>query len=319
MIRNWKIKSKPISKWEREEARSEEQISEVENVGPDRGSVRRIIKSPFYWRTKIRRKYDPARHWGDFESKATCYRKQRKRINLLRKICSSGSWAAQGEVSPVLTLLEGCRKGHRCGSPSCALCMRQYRRWFVSEALYALRDQPRPLYFTTLILHEYLMPHDIDAAKVVAFRDNVMKRLQATLPPEARLIGWVEVSWEADQNGFMAHLHAVSGGCSYKDLRTLKPKRGLVPGKRPLVVKKIKDGDEMAVTTYTVKQFPPGTRIRKAKAERREAARGGNPKRKAISAETRRLLGMANFRADELIITRGLRREKNGRRLKEVR
>jgi len=187
-------------------------LDDAKSVTPDIPA-----RSPFYWRVKIRTKYDPHRHWKRFESVATCRRKKVRRINQLRRIASR-NYAAQ----QLLATLEGCRKNHRCGSMACPICMRRFRRWQVSEALYTLRNEERSTFrFITLILHTYVMKYGFDPRKVNSFKQGLMDRLQAKLPKGACLIGWIETHWEPDMGGFMPHFHGIVAGATYEELRQL--------------------------------------------------------------------------------------------------
>lgn len=265
-------------------------------------------RSPFYWRVKIRKKYDPARHWKNFESEATCHRKKVRRINQLRRIASRNPEAQQ-----LLATLEGCRKNHRCGSMACPICMRRFRRWQVSEALYTLRKEKRSTYrFITLILHAYVMKYGFHPLKVNSFKQGLMDRLHAKLPKGACLIGWIETHWEPDMGGFMPHFHGIVAGATYEELRRLKPVHNVPEGKRPLVIKRIKKGDELAVATYCVKQFP-----RRPTARQKKGAKGKSYG-SSTSIELQRLIGLSKLQPEKLLVLSGVRREKNGRRLRRT-
>lgn len=275
--------------------------------------LRRNKRSPFYWRVNIRKKYDPHLHWDDFESVKTCHRKKAKRINQLRRLPTHNAGARS-----LLEVLEACRANRRCGSMACPICMRRFRRWQVSEALFTLRHEERSTYrFVTLVLHQYVMEYGFDPGKIRSFKRGLMKRLQAQLPDGARLIGWIEVAWEPDVNAFMPHFHGIAAGATYEGLRALKPKNNLVKGKRPLVIKRIKDGTEMRLATYCVKQFPRRWTDRQKKGAKRNGTSSG-PSAVRASIELQRLIGLAKFRPEELLVMRGVRRNKNGRRLRRI-
>lgn len=278
----------------------------------------RAPTQPWYWRAKIIAFYDPAKWWRGparkkddarrrsrhegFERLKTCHRKQRNRINKLLK-------GSPGMVA-LAAVLDSCRAGHRCGSMACCLCMRRMRRVVVSQALNGIHGL-RPQYHTTQTLEEMVMYDQSDLVNVARVRQGFLKA-KKKLGKGGVLAAWLEISYDPILQGYLPHLHIYSAGYKHDELDVFHP--GLqLDGKRrevkdPIRRRRIKRGDEMELMTYVFKQFPPKDRSRK----RRAIVEGLYEDAQEASVEMKRITILGGLEADDMILLRGLKRDRNG-------
>jgi hypothetical protein len=284
-------------------------------------------ETPWYWKPNtILEAYDPALWWKGskrtmrkdkngrshpvgFESVKTCLRKWRFRINALRK--------GDASMQALAELLGSCHRDHRCGSLACPICMRRMRRVIVSNALYGI-DGLVPQYHSTLALEEYVMSDHSDLGKVDKLRSLFLQTKRKLRRNGGVLTAWLEVAFDPMLGGFLPHLHIYSAGYKKRDLRVFHPGRDLDSGRRrikdPLRRVRVKKGDEMETMTYVYKQF----QRRNGSRKRRAVAEGRYSLSDEPSIEMKRLTFIGALRAEDMVLLKGLKRDRNGSGLRRT-
>jgi hypothetical protein len=122
-----------------------------------------------------------------------------------------------GAASKVAEQLAACRKGRRCGSGACPVCLRRYRRQLVRGARQIFRanaDWTR----ASIIAADLKVPggalHTLDLDKAVK---RIRKRLERAAPclRDAVVFGGVDLSFNVENNGagyWQAHLYLLIAG-----------------------------------------------------------------------------------------------------------
>ena len=115
----------------------------------------------------------------------------------------------------VALALKKCRRGHRCETEACRVCMREFRLWWLGEAVKIILQRPRwtrccVITKGLLVPYGQLAKFDLTAA-VKRFR----KRLQRSGIHDRIVLGGVDVSLNLESNkmvGWQFHLYLLIEG-----------------------------------------------------------------------------------------------------------
>lgn len=272
---------------------------------------------------RIVKEFDPKVVFPKFEKRKTVEREKRKRIRWLRNADNVRfDEPSYTNRITILSQLEKCKPGARCRQNYCPVCMRRYRRGYVSQML-RVHGDASPLYFITYVRTEYVFSDLSDAEnKGQSLKRQFMKVVSRNLPQRVILTGYIEYKFEPSFGRHAPHIHALVSGCEYFELNKIRPKmkkewksggekKEIMPNKtarRPalLHISTVRQGREARVATYLCKQFPrhqSGGDARRTKRrryptedERRQRALADmNLKSHLRSAETRQVLSGVTF------------------------
>jgi hypothetical protein len=118
--------------------------------------------------------------------------------------------------------LNGCRKGHRCQTEACKICLALFRRWLVREATPILAS--RPPWTSASVVTAGLLAlddelNDFDLNKLVK---RFRKRLERSSLADRLIVGGVDVSHNVQENcaiGYQFHLYLLIEGQDSLSLR----------------------------------------------------------------------------------------------------
>jgi len=303
---------------------------------------------PFYWTVKIRRSTDPDMQCTRFESAKFCEKRRQHVIKFLQR-------RLKGDDGPDIILdvwdddfipihpsdhhaiahlerrrhesdehkslrrlirkLKSCKPKRECGSGACPVCMRQYRRWHVSELLQTVPQGG------VLLLFTYSPGKRIPADKISrnhmrAIKKRLLKQLARLLPKTAQGVGWVDLKVRLTGH-LEPHIHMIVYGCTEAELKAAEPRslrkgKKLHPKKRkgkavdPWNVQVVRAGEEQWTALYTVRSIPKRKEDYFAKPEFRD---------RYDPVETRHLLFKDRCEMrDRLVLFRV--QKKNGKRLR---
>ena len=92
------------------------------------------MTAPWFFKApRPKKKRDVAFQLKDFETHTQAKERRGKLVATLK----------HAKTKPERKLgrkLNRCREGHRCGSASCPSCLRQFRRWFVGQAMKLFKE-----------------------------------------------------------------------------------------------------------------------------------------------------------------------------------
>lgn len=207
--------------------------------------------------TDFDRDYDPKHALDGFETLREARERRDRAKEELR-----GTWLDRYDtgIFSVFLGLTSCRRRWRCESMSCPVCMRQFRRWYISEGGHLLHTL-RPRYFVTLIPARMATPRgELDRRSLQQLKSSLRSHLRRGGLGRAVVIGAVDISLELsgydDEVGYwQPHFHVVIAGTTRKEigaaLRPLYPRSDEV--RRPVRVDKVRN--LIRQHSYTYKPF----------------------------------------------------------------
>jgi hypothetical protein len=156
--------------------------------------------------------------------------------------------------------------GQCCNRPACPRCGRSYRRWLSSRIL-VLLSMCSQAYMLT-IYGGLFARGELSETDVRLFHDRIRKRMRRAGFGRTVAIGGTEVSWQADLNGWLLHLHVVVIDPPPGAIESLRrPNTSEMPGSP--AIRKDAIRDPAIVATYVQKFLPihhPGHRTGKARS-----------------------------------------------------
>ncbi len=228
--------------------------------------------------------------WPEFETEEQCDERRAEVIRVLKSQNEDGSF------NGAIQMLEWCRDGKQsCNSPVCPVCMREYRRLFVSHGLKAMEGHEQ-VHFTTWVPDPEFppsIPFQFDAAKFVErFLTHVNRYLPDEVRESVKVWGFVEIKMNTKLKTIIPHIHCVVAGCSRDDVKLLAAKKwDSRAGKyklpknrvihRPLQVKTLDNDARVALFSYCCKTHHKGDRGHIAPPSKR----GDTQRRKQLQKE----------------------------------
>ena len=203
---------------------------------------------------KIKREFDLQRR--NLEQFETFDKAKEARDKLIRRLRKGGH-----EHQKLAKKLSRCKKGRRCWSGACPVCMRRFRRWFASQALSIIKEQDAPLLVTFVPSKVDLKRGQLLTLDVRKMIENLRKRLAHTDVANVIVLGAVDISFNVSDNNhddgyWQPHFHVVATGVSKHTLKTvLDPiynREDNTP--RPLKIKHVRENLPRTIL-YT---FKPG-------------------------------------------------------------
>jgi len=203
-------------------------------------------------------------------------------------------------------LMQDCLDGHySCGLPSCAVCMREYRRWLTAQMLRLNRHAESRCVATI-----YLCKVPVGELAAVSLSD-LHGALRGTLRRaglgRAAVIGGTELNYDAQSSTWLLHIHALMLNAVPAQLEVLR-KRLARRMKRALVVESL--NDPIRQLSYCQK-FATYHRPGRRDGARRQRA---YPLPLAVRVEILRFYGA--HEPDDFLFLQGVRR--HGSRLKRL-
>lgn len=115
----------------------------------------------------------------------------------------------------VALALKKCRPGHRCGTEACRVCMREFRLWWLGEAVKIMVQRPdwtRCSVITNGLLVSYGQLSKFDLTAAVK---RIRKRLSRSGISDRIVLGGLDVSLNLEKNkmmGWQFHLYLLIEG-----------------------------------------------------------------------------------------------------------
>jgi hypothetical protein len=167
-------------------------------------------KPPFWRRGKPGPKYDIVllrpgdRPKGErFETLADARAESERSEKLLRSFSGGNKELAE--------FLQECRAGdYECNKPSCPICARKFRRWFIGELLRVTKGKEAVRIYTVLLKEA---PQDkINNLDPTPFRHFLRKRLERAGLAKTPVIGAFEIVYKAKRWVWVLHVNLVMIG-----------------------------------------------------------------------------------------------------------
>lgn len=266
-------------------------------------------KRPYDVRDLVKKVVDAhGRQLARFETLGDAKRERRHRIRVLR----AGGDPDQADLADIL---DGCRKGQRCGSLACPVCARLRRIRNAKMLLRFLNRYPiDELRFVTLINPADTVPAgslgDFDARRMLIRRRRQLERTGLN-KREAFFVGFLDGEWDDGWEVYQPHIHGISWNISAEEFEELTKK--WPKSERVRVRKQVRPIDSLERTVlYLDKSFWPSV------------ARGNNPnglhphgkRRPPKEIEQEILMFLQRNSFSELSLFYGLR--KIGRRIVKI-
>jgi hypothetical protein len=148
----------------------------------------------------------------DFETTAASRRWTRRRRRRLRK--------GDNTSRRIARVLKRCKRGRRCGSAACRVCVRRYRRWICAEMLRVLRRY-QPIFHVTLVDERDFLPvRQFANFNPKRMLDKIRQRFTRGLPATAFAVGSIDINFFERTQLFQPHFHLVVGGCTSGDVKS---------------------------------------------------------------------------------------------------
>ena len=205
-----------------------------------------------------------------------------------------------------------CRRGHRCETEACRVCMREFRLWWAGEAVKIMLQRPN---WTrcSVIAKDLLVPYrQLSTFDLTAAVKRIRKRLQRSAIHDRIVLGGVDVSLNLEKNkiiGWQFHLYLLIEGKNDNDLQA--------------AVEKAFPDEPTAFAPYDFEQISDPLEVityaYKAEIKRRSGYKGndGNHRTKDLplkGPDIRKLQPfLARYKVGARLILCGVRR--NGQRL----
>jgi hypothetical protein len=210
---------------------------------------------PWYYTRRLSNPdWDPARRLFGFESMAVARRRRDRLVHILRRGARTHRQLAE--------MLGHCRKGRRCGSLACPVCMRCLRRWFVYSAMEVCNREWEGALFVTVISPWFFADfgelHHLD---LQVAKDRLRRQLdRCPTLSQAVILGGIDFSLNTDGIGnggprWSGHFHLIVFGATPEQIRA-ELGRFYSPGPdvpRPLHIRNVKE--VMFAISYTLKSF----------------------------------------------------------------
>ena len=124
---------------------------------------------------------------------------------------------------PPSTMLAECLAEYfHCERPSCPICSRIFRRWFVGQLLRLQHNQEDAGHTATILLQEFHDDRDIKDINLAAYSHALRKRLARSGLGDAVVIGGYELSYRARTHSWIFHIHLAIFGARASAVATLK-------------------------------------------------------------------------------------------------
>jgi hypothetical protein len=138
--------------------------------------------------------------------------------------------------------LNECRTSDRnCGSPSCPICARLFRIWYIGELLRIVEEVgAAQVYIETILLAQ--APYDkIDVLDVKRYDALLRKRLNRNGLGDAAVIGGYENVYRAKSKIWMMHLNLVIIGGNVEDIRAFEDTFSKSQIQKPTILQMLED------------------------------------------------------------------------------
>ena len=121
--------------------------------------------------------------------------------------------------SSLSTTLAECLSGHYdCEFPSCAICARRFRRWFIGQAL-QLNSALRGPSFVITVLLDQLSNNEVPSLDPQSCSGAIRKLIQRNGLDGAVVIGGFELAYRAESGSWVFHCHLAVFGAKPAQVR----------------------------------------------------------------------------------------------------
>jgi hypothetical protein len=256
-------------------------------------------RSPFWLRKTPHKNFDIARLLPPHLPRGCRFETPEDAINESNR---SEELLVQGGDHLNAEYLNDCRSGaYRCLKPSCPICAREFRRWFVGQTVRHAETAVHPQVLTVLL--ETAPRGSLDTLNLVRHRALLRKRLKKAFGDATAVIGGFEVVYKANARKWILHVNLLVIGAQEGQLA--KFRKQWPAQRRAVVVQPLRDVPRQL--SYVLK-FTTYHRPGKQTGPRRGRAKPLN-----ASEHCELVRWMTRFRFEELVFLLNCRR--NGRRI----
>ena len=162
------------------------------------------------------RQFDPKHQLKRFETPTITKERSENLIKILEK--------GEPQHQDIAKKLQHCDEGGRCLLPICPRCLRQVRRWFVSEAMQCLHGED--LLAVTLVPAEHAIPPgELEHFDLINFKETLSRQLSRAGLGDAIVIGGVDFSFCERSDGefephWRPHFHLIVANTEADQIRS---------------------------------------------------------------------------------------------------